>query len=170
LRRVRHFSMAEIGYFAWIPFLAADAGCIAGGLVSGWLIRLGWRPVPARKAVMAVSAVAMLAGIPAVLADESAVALALISIVTFSYSMYSANILALATDLFPQEVVASVTGLGGTGAALGGMAFNLLVGVVVDRFSYVPVFVLAGIMPLLAVAGIFAGIRNRSVLASRSQA
>lgn len=165
LRRVRHFSLAEIGYFAWIPFLAADAGCIAGGLVSGWLIRRGWRPVPARKAVMAVSAVAMLAGIPAVLADESSVALALISIVTFSYSMYSANILALATDLFPQEVVASVTGLGGTGAALGGMAFNLLVGVVVDRFSYVPVFVLAGIMPLLAVAGIFAGIRNRAMVA-----
>ena len=159
LRRARGFTLVEIGYFAWIPFLTADIGCIAGGLASGWLIRLGWRVLPARKTVMAVCAVAMVAGIPAVLADRAWVALVLISIVTMCFQMWSANILTLPGDLFPREVVASVTGLSGTGAALGGMCFNLLVGQLVDHFSYVPVFVLAGIMPLGAAACILAGVR-----------
>ncbi|MEN6534250.1 MAG: MFS transporter, partial [Bryobacteraceae bacterium] len=54
------------------------------------------------------------------------------------------------TDIFSKEIVASVSGLSGTGAALGGMLFTLVIGRVVDRFSYVPVFVAAGIMPLVA--------------------
>lgn len=161
LRRARHFTLAEIGYFAWIPFLTAGVGCVAGGLASGWLIRCGWRVLPARKSVMAVSALAMLSGIPAVLAAEAWVALAWISAVTLFFQMWSANILTLAADLFPQDEVASVTGLSGAGAALGGMCFNLLVGAIVDRFSYVPVFLLAGLMPLVAASFIFAGIRER---------
>ncbi len=40
------------------------------------------------------------------------------------------------------------------GAAFGGMIFSLATGWVVDHFSYVPVFVGFGILPLLA-AGIF---------------
>jgi len=54
------------------------------------------------------------------------------------------------SDLFPRGVVASVSGLSGTGAGLGGMTFMLVVGVVVDRFSYVPVFTAAALMPLAA--------------------
>jgi ACS family hexuronate transporter-like MFS transporter len=96
-----------------------------------------------------------------VLAAEAWVALAWISTVTLFYQMWSANILTLAADLFPQQEVASVTGLSGAGAALGGMCFNLLVGVIVDRFSYLPVFLLAALMPLLAASFIFAGVRER---------
>ncbi|MGC9998570.1 MAG: MFS transporter [Bryobacteraceae bacterium] len=161
LRRARHFTLAEIGYFAWIPFLTAGIGCIAGGMASGWLIRRGWRVLPARKIVMAVSALAMLAGIPAVFAAAAWAALAWISTVTLFYSVWSANILTLPADLFPQHEVASVSGLSGAGAAFGGMCFNLLVGAIVDRFSYVPVFLLAGVMPLAAAAFIIAGIRER---------
>ena len=160
LRRARNFTLVEIGLFAWIPFLTADIGNLAGGWFSGHLIRRGWPVLRARKTVMCVCAAAMLAGIPAVLTAESGTALALISLVTFAFSAWAANILTLATDLFPHSVVASVTGLGGTGAALGGMCFMLLVGAIVDRFSYLPVFILAGVMPLVAAACILAGVRS----------
>jgi ACS family hexuronate transporter-like MFS transporter len=99
---------------------------------------------------MALSALAMLAGIPAVLVNSDALALAVISWATFAYSAWAANILTLASDLFPQEVVRSVTGLAGSGAALGGMLFPLIAGTVVDHFSFRPVFWAAGIMPLIA--------------------
>lgn len=161
LKRERHFSLAEIGYFAWIPFLTADAGCLIGGALSGWLIRAGWPVLRARKVVMGMSAAFMLAGIPAVLAHDAVTALALISLVTMAYSIWASNILTLPADLFPQDIVASVSGISGTGAALGGMIFTLLVGFVIDRFSYVPVFVAAGLMPLIAASFILAGIRSR---------
>lgn len=135
-------------------------------MASGWLIRRGWRVLSARKIVMAASALAMLSGIPAVLAAGAWVALAWISTVTLFYQMWSANILTLAADLFPQHEVASVTGLSGAGAALGGMCFNLLVGAIIDRFSYVPVFLLASVMPLVAASFIFVGIRDRRMESS----
>jgi len=152
LKRDRNFSMTMIGYFAWIPFLTADIGCLVGGWISGRLIRRGWPVLKARKAVMSVSMVLMLSGIPAVLIDSPAAAIALISLATFSYSCWAPNILTLPADIFPKGIVASASGLSGTGAALGGMLFTLVIGKVVDHFSYVPVFVAAGVMPLVALS------------------
>jgi ACS family hexuronate transporter-like MFS transporter len=152
LKRERNFSMVMIGYFAWIPFLTADIGCLTGGAISGWLIRRGCPVLKARKIVMSVSAALMLSGIPAVLVESPAAAIALISLATFSYSNWAPNVLTLPADLFPKGVVASVSGLSGTGAALGGMLFTLIIGKVVDHFSYVPVFVAAGILPLIAAS------------------
>ena len=85
----------------------------------------------------------------------------LISLATFAYASWAANILTLPADLFPQEVVASVSGLSGTGAALGGMIFTLVTGLVVDRFSYLPIFVAAGLMPLGAALIVRQGIHSR---------
>jgi len=42
--------------------------------------------------------------------------------------------------------VASVAGLGGTGAGIGSMIFIFTTGWVVDHFSYVPVLVTAGLL------------------------
>lgn len=171
LKRERHFGLAAIGYFAWIPFLTADIGNLLGGWLSGHLIRRGFPVLRARKVVMVASAALMVAGIPAVLCQDASLSLALISLVTMAYSMWAANVLTLPADLFPQQVVASVSGASGTGAAFGGMIFMLLIGIVVDRFSYVPVFIAAGIMPLAAASLILWGVRfpvsridSRSVL------
>jgi ACS family hexuronate transporter-like MFS transporter len=94
----------------------------------------------------------MLAGIPAVSASSSAMAVALISTATFAYCCWATNVLSLPPDLFPARVVASVLGISGTGAAAGSMLFMLAIGAVVERFSYTPVFVAAGVMAIGAAA------------------
>lgn len=58
--------------------------------------------------------------------------------------------LTLPSDLFQPEVVASVTGLSGLAAGLVSTLFTLLVGTLVDHFSYLPAFVLAATVPILA--------------------
>ncbi len=161
LKREREFSLAMIGYFAWIPFLAADIGNLTGGALSGLLIKRRSPVLRARKAVMLACALLMMAGIPGVLVREAWAAVALISLVTFAYSAWAANILTLPADLFPPQIVASVSGLSGTGAAAGGMIFTLITGYVVDRFSYLPVFTAAGLMPLASFAVIAWSVRLR---------
>jgi ACS family hexuronate transporter-like MFS transporter len=151
-----------IGYFGWIPFLAAVLGCLAGGAASGRLIKRGHDTLRARKAVMLACALLMMCGIPAATVAAAWGAIALISVATFAHSPWASNILTLPADLFPPAVVASVSGLSGTGAATGGMAFMLLIGYVVDRFSYAPVFVAAGVMPLAAFAIVAWGVRLRN--------
>jgi MFS transporter, ACS family, hexuronate transporter len=64
------------------------------------------------------------------------------------------------SDLFPQDVVGSVTGLSGLGAGLAGALFTLVVGWLVDKFSYHPAFFAAATVPLLATASVLLLIRT----------
>jgi ACS family hexuronate transporter-like MFS transporter len=148
----RGFSLKDIAASAWIPFVAADLGNLGGGWLSGRLIRRGWTVNAARKAVLVLGVLGMLAGVPAGLTSYAWLTIALIGVVTFSYSAWGTMMLTLPTDLFPSRQTASVSGFSGMGAGLGGMAFTWLIGAVVDRFgSYKPIFLLTGLMPIVAL-------------------
>lgn len=160
LSDTRGFSLEKIALFAWIPFVAADAGNFAGGFASGALIKRGMSVMRARKCICVVSCVPMLAGIPAALVQSPFWALTLICFALFGYASWSTMGLTLPSDLFPADVVGSVTGLSGLGAGAVSTVFTLLIGALVDRFSYVPAFIVAGIMPLLATVSILVLIRT----------
>ena len=63
------------------------------------------------------------------------------------------------SDLFDQKVVGTVTGLSGFGAGMAGRAVALIVGRLVDRFSYGPAFLFVTCLPLIATASVLALIR-----------
>jgi ACS family hexuronate transporter-like MFS transporter len=156
LYNARGFSLKEIGLFAWVPYVAADAGSLLGGWASGYLISRGWSVDRARKAVIAAAALLMPAGIFAAFAESPFVALALIALVLFGFQVWINNVQTLPSDFFPDRAVASVAGLGGTGAGIGAMLFTLGTGWVVDHFSYVPVLVAAGVLAPLGTLVLFA--------------
>jgi ACS family hexuronate transporter-like MFS transporter len=152
LRQARGFSLKEIGYFAWIPFLAADIGSVAGGWLSGFLIKRGWSINGARKTTMAICAFCMPAGIAAVLVPKAWLSLALISVATSAHPGWSANVFTLASDMFPKKDIGTIVGIGGASGAVGGMILALTAGYVLQWFhSYVPLFIIAGVMHPLAL-------------------
>ncbi len=159
LSDARGFSLKRIALFAWIPFVAADIGNFTGGWISGYCIRRGVSVVRARKWVCLASCLPILAGIPAARVHNVYSALALICVALWGYASWATMGLTLPSDLFPQEVVGSVTGLSGLAAGLVGACFTFLVGVLVDRFSYRPAFVVAGLLPVLATVFLFLLIR-----------
>jgi ACS family hexuronate transporter-like MFS transporter len=163
LSDARGFSLKQIAAFAWLPFVAADIGNFTGGLTSGFLIKRGVPVLSARKWVCVVSSLPMLAGIPAATTHSPYRALAFISFAVWGYAAWSTMGLTFPSDLFPQDVVASVTGVSGLGAGLAGAVFTLVVGWLVDKFSYKPVFFAAAIIPLLATAGVLVLIRARAI-------
>jgi ACS family hexuronate transporter-like MFS transporter len=155
LNKVRGFSLKQIGMFAWLPFVAADAGSLLGGWISGYFIARGWTTDKARKVVILTGALFMLAGIPAAVADSTTAALAFIAMVTFGFQSWINNVQTIPSDLFPQQAVASVAGLGGVGAGAGAILFTLTTGWVVDNFSYTPILVVAGLLPVLGTLILF---------------
>lgn len=159
LSDARGFSLQRIALFAWMPFVAADLGNFTGGWISGYCIRKGFSVLHARKWVCAVSCLPILAGIPAASVHNVYVALGLICFALWGYASWSTMGLTLPSDLFPQDVVATVTGLSGLAAGLVGTAFTFVVGIVVDHFSYKPAFLVAGLMPLFATACLFLLVR-----------
>ncbi len=156
LYSARGFSLKEIGLFAWVPYVAADAGSLFGGWASGFLIGRGWSVDRARKAVILFAALLMPAGIFAAFARDPFTALALIGLVLFGFQVWINNVQTLPSDFFSDRAVASVAGLGGTGAGLGAMLFTLTTGWVVDHFSYVPILVAAGVLAPLGTLVLFA--------------
>lgn len=163
LSDARGFSLKQIAAFAWIPFVAADIGNFTGGLVSGFLIKRGMPTLQARKWVCVVSCLPIIAGIPAARSHSAYGALALISFAVWGYASWSTMGLTFPCDLFPQDVVASVTGLSGLGAGLAGAVFTVAVGRIVDRFSYYPAFFAAATIPLIATAFILILLRPAQV-------
>jgi MFS transporter, ACS family, hexuronate transporter len=154
LSDTRGFSLKQIAIFAWIPFVAADIGNFTGGLISGALVKRGMPVLAARKWVCAVSCIPLLAGIPAASISNPFASLAFICVALFGFASWSTMGLTLPSDLFPPQVVASVTGLSGLAAGLVSTGFTMLVGTLVDHFSYFPAFVLAATAPLAATAAV----------------
>lgn len=167
LSDARGFSLKRIALFAWLPFVAADLGNFTGGLISGYCIRRGISVIRARTWICAISCLPILAGIPAAHVHNVYAALALICVALWGYASWSTMGLTLPSDLFPQDVVATVTGLSGLAAGLAGAIFTFAVGLSVDRFSYGPAFLAAGLLPLVATACLFLLIRpNHPALAA----
>jgi ACS family hexuronate transporter-like MFS transporter len=152
LKRVRNFDLAAIGKFAWIPFLVAGFGNLLGGWLSGFLLKRGVSVTIARKSAVTFFAILMTSAIPAVLVREAWLSIALVSVAMLGYTGSLANMLTFPADVFPGNAVASVFGLASMGAGFGGMVFTLITGWVVDRYSYTPVFIGFGILPLVCAA------------------
>ena len=152
LSEVHHFSLKEIGWKGWIPYFTAALGNLAGGALTGWMIRSGIAVPTARKASTSVFALLMLSTIPAILTSNAWLAIALVSITTFGYTGYLANTLAFPADVFPKNTIASIWGLASMGSGFGGMVFMGLSGWLIGRYGYTPVFIGYGIMPLIALA------------------
>jgi ACS family hexuronate transporter-like MFS transporter len=145
LKNERGFSLALIGLLAWIPFLWADIGNLTGGGVSSLLIKRGWTVDRARRTVMLTSAFLVPVGVAAVVGTRSdALALAGISLIAFSFQSWIVNVLTIPSDCFPRQDVGSVAGIGGTAAGIASILFTLLVGWIVDNFTYTPVYLIVG--------------------------
>jgi ACS family hexuronate transporter-like MFS transporter len=153
LKRVRHFDLASIGKYAWIPFLAAGFGNLLGGGTAAVLLRRNVPLSTARKVSVSLFVVLMLGAIPAVLTDSPWISIVWVSIAMIGYTGSLANMLAIPADVFPSSAVGSVYGIASMGSGLGGMVFGLLTGWVIDHYSYTPVFIGFGLMPLVC-AGI----------------
>ena len=149
LNRARGFDMAAIGKYSWIPFAVAGAGNFLGGGFSGWLLRRGASATLARKSAVTLFAALMTSAIGAALVRETWLAIALISVAMLGYTGSLANMLAMPGDVFPKNAVASVYGLASMGSGFGGMLFTLATGWVVDHYSYTPVFIGFGLLPLI---------------------
>jgi MFS transporter, ACS family, aldohexuronate transporter len=148
----RGFDVAQIGLYAWIPFLAADLGSLAGGWLGTRLIRGGWSLDASRKAVIWAGALLVPFALPALGASSPYLALAYIAVAMFGIQLKCSSLFTLPADLVPARDVALTWGLSGGAGSLGGMAFTPLVGWLVDRSSYAPVFWIVSGMHVVSAA------------------
>jgi ACS family hexuronate transporter-like MFS transporter len=156
----RHMNIKQIGYFAWLPFVAGDLGCLFGGVLSPLFIRLSCSVLVARKLSASVCAVLMVFAIFIGRAPTPAWAIVFFCIAAFSHQAMSSTLLTLPADLFPKRTVATANGLSGSAAGLGGMLFTMVVGIVAMKIGYGPLFTAIAFFDLLGAAALWALLRE----------
>ncbi|WP_035604571.1 MFS transporter [Haloferula sp. BvORR071] len=122
----------------WQVYAAAGAGSLAGGWLSGWLVKKGISPVSARLRVMLGCATIMPLSPLIAQAGGLPTALTLTVCAVFAALAWLINISALVVDLVPKHSLGTAFGIVAAGSTLGGIAMNLLVATMVAGPSTKP--------------------------------
>jgi ACS family hexuronate transporter-like MFS transporter len=160
LAQTRGFDLQQIALFAWMPFLAADFGCIFGGFVALQLQRAGLRLLDARRAAFTLGAVLMVGVAFAGAVESPVAAIALISLGAFAHQTLSVTVITMASDLFRRNEVATVAGMAGTCGNLGLLLFSLAIGGLVATVGYTPFFIALAVLDLLGAALLWSLVRE----------
>ena len=152
LSQARHFDLAHIAMYAWMPFLAADLGCMFGPVVVLRLQKYGVGLIDARRWAFTLGACMMTGVAFAGFVASPYLAIALISLAGFAHQTLSITVITMASDLFKKNEVGTVAGMQGTLGNFGLLLFNLLIGGLVMKIGYTPFFVALGVFDLIGAA------------------
>lgn len=153
--------LKSVALWAWLPFLAADFGSLAAGLLPTWLMRRGSALLASRKITMTLGALCMVGPACIGLAGSPGMAIALFCIGGFAHQMLNGALITLCADVFDSKTVGTASGMAGTSAWIGGMLFTLLIGQSADQFGYNPLFVALAGLDLLAAVVLWGLLRQR---------
>ncbi|MGF6506910.1 MFS transporter [Paraburkholderia sp. 32] len=147
----RHMNLKEVAMFAWMPFLAADIGCVLGGYLSPLFHKYAKVSLfTSRKMVFVVGALLMIGPACVGLVESPYMAVALLCVGGFAHQTLSGALYAITSDMFGRHEVATATGMGGMAGYLGAAAFTALFGVLVTQIGYSPLFVVLAVFDLIA--------------------
>lgn len=150
LKDVHGLALVQANTLAPIPSFFAYIGGLAGGWLSLRWISAGQAAVEARRRACLASAVALLATAAVPLMPGPGWATIAISFSFFSIAAWSVNLYTMPLDTFGGERAAfSVSLLTGAYGAMQAVA-SPLIGAMIDRYGYQPVFVIVAVMPMAA--------------------
>jgi ACS family hexuronate transporter-like MFS transporter len=148
LQEQRGFSLADLGRLGWIPFAALAVGNLAGGAIPRFLTSRGWTVNRARKGNMLVTSFLMPACCLLLTQVGSPyLALALLAGMMYCHAAW-ANV-TLPSEVFPREVVGTISGLGGAAGGFFGILSQLSIGRIVQHLSFTPIFAVCAVVYLI---------------------
>ncbi|MFN3582639.1 MFS transporter [Phenylobacterium sp.] len=161
LVQTRGFDLKQIAMFAWLPFLAADLGCLFGPTVVEFLQRRGVSLINARRGAFTLGALMMTGMVFVGRVESPYAAIALLCLGGFAHQTLSVTVITMASDLFKRSEVATVAGMAGTFGNLGVLVFSLLIGGLVATVGYDPFFVALGLLDLAGAVILWTLVRDR---------
>jgi ACS family hexuronate transporter-like MFS transporter len=170
LMTVRHFDLKQIALFGWLPFLAADLGCMFGGTISLALQKYaGVSLINSRRWAFTLGAGTMMTVGFAGFVESPYVAIALLCVAGFAHQTLSVTVITMASDLFKRNEVATVAGMAGTFGNLGLLIFNLLIGALVTTIGYAPFFIGLGVLDVIGAAVLWTVVREHAAEAAQAK-
>lgn len=154
LKRARHISLEMVGAVVWIPFFCGGCGNMFGGWLSSMLLRRHSLAFARRVPFFIGAAMAIVSNLLVFGAPSLSAALVILSVALLGANMMEPCFMSLITDIFPDRSTGRVTGITGIADNSMSLALMLTTGIVLDHFSYFPVFIAAAVLPALQVASV----------------
>lgn len=146
----------QIAMSAWVPYVGAAIGSVAGGWFSGLLINRGKSVNFARKCAMILGSCFIIPGmVLAALASSATMAVIMMAFILGGYQFVMTNIQTLASDLQTGKAVGSLAGLGGAAAVLGTIISILFIPYLTQSGDWTMFFVLGAALVPACLLSIF---------------
>ena len=143
------FSLADIGKYAWIPFVALSGGNILGGWIASTLVGRGAGLDPVRKGLMLWSSLLVLgSGLLVATAGNPFIALAGVTGISLGHGLWGN--LAVPAEVFPSHSVAFVSGLSGMFGGIAGIISQFGIAWATGHQGYSYIFATFSLFPFFA--------------------
>jgi len=160
LTKTYGFDLKQMALSAFLPFVAADIGCLFGPALVLQLERRGIPLVDARRWTFTLGALMMTGMMFVAYVQSPYLAVALLCLGGFAHQTLSVTCITMATDLFRRNEVGTVAGLAGLAANTGVLLFSLAIGGLVMTIGYNPFFVALGLLDLLGAVVLWSLVRS----------
>jgi ACS family hexuronate transporter-like MFS transporter len=161
LKTDRGMTFVTGGLLSAVPFLAADAGNLLGGWITGKLARAGLSPSRARIRVIFFCTILISCGAWVGFIRNDTLTIILLAVMALGTAAFMVNYFAFCQDVVPKYTGLVVGILGGLGN-LFAAGFSPIAGMVKDQTgNFTPVFLLVGFLPIIGLLALLLGWRER---------
>lgn len=150
LNNARGIDIQQIGKLFWIPFLALGVSNMLGGWLSDKIYRKTGKLNVARKSVMGIAALLTLPAIMVKYVSSPELVIFIMVIVFFAHGLWITNYITSISDIFGRSSTSTIIGFSGSAGALSSFLINPVIGLIITKFSYDPMWFYSGIMYMVA--------------------
>jgi MFS transporter, ACS family, hexuronate transporter len=155
LNQSRGLTLRNVGLPLVIMYAMANIGGLFGGWLSSSFLKHGWSVNAARKIAVLICALLVVPVAFDSHAEHLWLAVGILGLAMAGHQGWASNLFAMFADIYPQRAIASVTGLTGMGAAVGGTFAAAITGLVLQRTgSYQTILIWASLSYLVVLGGI----------------
>ncbi len=156
LQEVYKLNLQGVATVAWIPFVGAAIGSLAGGWWAGRLINKGVSAIKARKITVVIGGILILPGmIGAAFAPSAFLASLMLMFILGGFQFAMTNIQTLPSDFHSGKTVGSLAGIGGASAVLGIVISTYLVPILTRGGNWIPFFGMGVLLVPLTILSVY---------------
>jgi len=146
LNEARGIGLEKIGKLFWIPFMALGVANMLGGWLSDKIFRKTSSLNIARKTVMGFAALLTISAIFIRYVESPWLVIAIMCTAFLAHGLWITNYITATGDIFGKSSTSTIIGFSGTAGAVSGLIINPVIGLIVTKYSYDPMWIYSGLM------------------------
>ncbi len=153
LNESRGADLVQIGKLFWIPFMALGLSNVLGGWISDKVLMRTASLDKARKSVMGAAALLTMPAVLVRFIPSVELVIVIMTIAFFAHGLWITNYITAISDIFGKSATSTIVGFSGSAGALSSLIINPIMGLIIMKYSYDPLWVYAGLMYLVCFIG-----------------